>query len=529
MSMAIAALHDKPQAAAQVRATVANALRDDDKAAIDYLISQIKPPQPPDDQEIIADFLFQYIGASNDNPRTITVSKSWPGWMIDTLAVAWKKIRTETGFNNHPLIKSHKGGGLLLNHEVPVLGTIEVDYQKEQTEVLKEVVLYCDPLLTAGLVVKADFSGAWGPPTVEIRAHEQSRAQAQKLINHIDAVAKECNLYRGKHLNVVSGGRIKFAKIEPAEFSHIIMTKRVIDLVKANTVDLFASSAELKKYNVGTSHATILAGVPGTGKTMLGRAVATALGSSVTSWLVTAKAFYSAYDVVNFYEMVRAIGPSFVLFEDLDLVGRERSGLSSNDVLGELLNQMSGTSPNEDIITLASTNDITELDAALSDRPERLGTKIDVPLPGKVERRKMFDVFASRFKSQVSIPETAWASILEASEGLTGDYIRAVTRLAVRTAISESKATASADTGTMSVTESHLSTALAEILRSKSVGRKTAPTQPVVATNNDNIEVVRAEPGYSICIKCAARVNQRGERLTPPEKHAVFRDENSDE
>lgn len=488
-----------------------------DRALVDYWIARhYHPPGPPCARELIDDFTAKFIGATAKSMRTISVSKSWPGWMVDTLAIAWQKFRKQPGFNDHQLFREHIGGELFLNSERPVLGTIETDYKVEKTEVLKEVVAYCEPTATAGFIVKADFTCNYGPPFIEIMAHEQSRDSAQRFIDAFVKEATACNLYKGKHLNVI-GGRIKFTHIEAADFNQIIMNKKVVDLVKANTVELMDRRDQLKRFNVGTSHATILAGKPGTGKTLLGRAIATALGSRVTTWLVTSKAFWSAYDVTNFYEMVRAFGPAFVLFEDLDLVGRERSPNSTNEVLGELLNQMSGTSSNEDILTIASTNDITALDAALADRPERIGTKIDVPLPGTEERRQMFEMFAQKFNSKIDMPATAWSSILAGSDGFTGDYMRAVTRLAVRNVISEMKADSTA-TAKLVVTETHLTDALAEILRSKAVGRKVLPA----AAEHDHGPASFGEPsrlGVGICLQCQARINmQNAERMGPPEK-----------
>src|SRR6202035_4915366 len=111
----------------------------------------------------------------------------------------------------------------------------------------------------------------------------------------------------------------------------------------------------------------LLIGAPGTGKTLLARAVAG--GAGVAFFLISASEFIEAIvgvgaaRVRDLFQKARSAAPAIVFIDELDAVGRSRSTgarLGSNDeqeqTLNQILTEMDGFDPHEGVIVLAATN-----------------------------------------------------------------------------------------------------------------------------------------------------------------------------
>jgi AAA+ superfamily predicted ATPase len=416
------------------------ALKPEDQAVVDYWMARTwRPDGVPGRAELADRFVARWTGTQGDGAVT-TVSRVWPAWQLDNLAHAWAGVRSGIpGFDWEPQDTAEDA---LAFRQVnrPAYGSIETGYRREVTACLRETLaVRAQGPGQTGLVVRVQWDGSFGP-AIEVVCHEQARAHAERLIAEFCQLVEASNIYRGQHLTV-QGSRIKFTRVEPAGWDDVIVPADVLGRVKAATVAMVDHRDQLARYGMGCGHAIILSGRPGTGKSFLSRAIATAMGSRVTTWVVTAKAFYSASGVTEFYDMVRAFGPALVVFEDIDLIGQARQygpTLGANEILGELLTQMSGLGSQHDILTVASTNRYDVLDEALTDRPERVGARIDVPVPGPAERRRLFDAMARRYRTEIAMTPAGWHEIVRATDGFTGDWIRATVAHAVRAACTKS-------------------------------------------------------------------------------------------
>ena len=142
----------------------------------------------------------------------------------------------------------------------------------------------------------------------------------------------------------------------------------------------------------------ILYGPPGTGKTLIARAVATECGAAFLhasgSSFVNKFVGVGAARVRSFFETARRHAPVVAFIDEIDAMGRERSGGGNQEYdhcLNELLVQMDGFRQNDRMVLIAATNNYPVLDHALL-RPGRFDRHIAIPLPDAAGRRAIFDV-----------------------------------------------------------------------------------------------------------------------------------------
>jgi len=147
----------------------------------------------------------------------------------------------------------------------------------------------------------------------------------------------------------------------------------------------------------------LLAGKPGTGKTLLARAIA---GESNVPFIQCSAANFvemfvgvGAKRVRDLFEVARENQPCIVFIDEIDAVGKQRSagGMPSNDereqTINQLLTEMDGFDNETGIVVIAATNRVDILDDALL-RPGRFDRKIQVGLPSVRGREKILGVHA---------------------------------------------------------------------------------------------------------------------------------------
>src|SRR4051812_28515304 len=169
-------------------------------------------------------------------------------------------------------------------------------------------------------------------------------------------------------------------------------------------VDFLKNPQKYTKLGARIPHGVLLYGPPGTGKTLLARAVAgeahAAFFHLSASEFVEAIVGVGASRVRDLFKQAKEAAPSIVFIDELDAIGRSRSGNVSglsggNDereqTLNQILTEMDGFEPGTNVIVLGATNRPEILDPALL-RPGRFDRRISVSppdQPGRVEILKI--------------------------------------------------------------------------------------------------------------------------------------------
>jgi 26S proteasome regulatory subunit T2 len=149
----------------------------------------------------------------------------------------------------------------------------------------------------------------------------------------------------------------------------------------------------------------ILYGVPGTGKTLLAKAVANS--TSATFLRVVGSELIQKYLgdgpklVRELFRVAEECAPSIVFIDEIDAVGTKRYDSGSGGereiqrTMLELLNQLDGFDSRSDVKVIMATNRIESLDPALI-RPGRIDRKIEFTLPDQKNKRKIFQIHTSK-------------------------------------------------------------------------------------------------------------------------------------
>ncbi len=181
------------------------------------------------------------------------------------------------------------------------------------------------------------------------------------------------------------------------------------DEAKENLAEIVDYLHNPEKYtSVGASmpKGLLLVGPPGTGKTMLAKAVAGEAGvpffSISGSEFVEMFVGMGASKVRDLFQQAKEKAPCIVFIDEIDAIGKKRDGqFGGNDereqTLNQLLTEMDGFEGNNGVIILAATNRPESLDPALT-RPGRFDRRVPVELPDLVGREAILKVHARKIK-----------------------------------------------------------------------------------------------------------------------------------
>lgn len=171
-------------------------------------------------------------------------------------------------------------------------------------------------------------------------------------------------------------------------------------------VDFLKDKDKFTAVGARVPRGVLLAGEPGTGKTLLARAIAgeanvpffAASGSDFSGIIVG----LGVAKIKEIFEMAKRNAPCILFIDEIDAIGQRRSTGSFNDqdreqTLNQLLIEMDGFANDTGIIVIGATNRPDMLDAALL-RPGRFDRQVYIELPDMAGRRAILDLYAKKIK-----------------------------------------------------------------------------------------------------------------------------------
>ena len=228
---------------------------------------------------------------------------------------------------------------------------------------------------------------------------------------------------RGAGMQAFSFGQSKARLTAPGDKGQKVTFKDVAGAKEAKEelkeiVDFLKNPKKFLEIGARIPKGVLLMGAPGTGKTLLARAVAGEAGVSFFS--ISGSEFVEMFvgvgasRVRDLFDLAKKAAPAIIFVDEIDAVGRVRgTGIGGgNDereqTLNQILVELDGFEPNEKVIVMAATNRPDVLDPALL-RPVRFDRRVVLDLPDRKDREEILEIHARKkpFAEDVKLPVIA--------------------------------------------------------------------------------------------------------------------------
>ena len=215
---------------------------------------------------------------------------------------------------------------------------------------------------------------------------------------------------KGAGMQAFTFGQSRARIIDPKDKHQKVTFKDVAGVKEAKeelkeVVDFLRNPKKFLDIGAQTPKGVLLLGAPGTGKTLLARAVAGEAG--VPFFIISGSEFVERFvgvgasRVRDLFKVAKGAAPAIIFVDEIDAVGRVRgTGVGGgNDereqTLNQILVEMDGFEPNEKVIVMAATNRPDVLDPALL-RPGRFDRRVVLDLPDRNDREEILNIHAKK-------------------------------------------------------------------------------------------------------------------------------------
>ncbi|NUP52526.1 MAG: AAA family ATPase [Catenulispora sp.] len=306
-----------------------------------------------------------------------------------------------------------------------------------------------------------DQRGPQNDVLLEIACADRTAARA--AVAEIRRLAVELSVYRG---HVLEFGNDMFAHHQTLmsfrdrpvmRREELILPPGMLEGIEEQILGVNRHRAALLAHGQHLKRGVLLFGPPGTGKTHTVRYLMSRLPET-TVLILTGNMLIM---IKQACEVARALEPSLLVVEDVDLIAQDRSmGPHTNPLLFQMLNEMDGLDGDADVTFVLTTNRVDALEPALAMRPGRVDHAVEVPLPDADGRRRLLELYRGGLDLDLSGSE----ALIERMAGVTASFVKELIRRAALIAMTEQEGKDEEDSGApLHVSTAHLDQAL-EIL-----------------------------------------------------------------
>ncbi|MFC1994288.1 AAA family ATPase [Chloroflexota bacterium] len=244
------------------------------------------------------------------------------------------------------------------------------------------------------VIVTVDINMRWRN-SILVEGPAQKKEQIDSFIADLMTLVKDQNFYRGKKIEF--GGRLRFLDLRNRSWESIILDEVTKEEIKSNTIGFLSRKEIWVEYNIPLRRGVLLAGEPGTGKTIICKALMSE-AQGITCITTSAYTLDADEYLAELYELAEDLSPCLIFIEDIDLIGqnREEFGYQRGSALLSLLSILDGVEEKKEIVTVATTNCLETLDKALSRRPSRFDRVIKLSLPSLEERKELIGLLCQK-------------------------------------------------------------------------------------------------------------------------------------
>lgn len=239
--------------------------------------------------------------------------------------------------------------------------------------------------------------------SIQITAGREHQEVVKKCIQEITDYMNERNFYRGKRLSFNS--RISFLTVGQRNWDSVILDPEMKNSIRLNTLGFIKNVARMHEFGISPRRGIILAGDPGTGKTVICKALMSE-ADNITFITTDANRLSAGGYISDLYELAQDLNPCIVFIEDLDSIGMERRDFyHGSPPLLALLAEMDGITEQTATVTVATTNCYETLDKALKERPSRFDRVFHISRPDYQRRLEMLRYLANKIPMSEDIME----------------------------------------------------------------------------------------------------------------------------